>query len=123
MSAVGAITEVPRAIIKPLMNPKTLLIGAGITAGSLFILSAILPGIGQWVGLRTMPLLPRLHPSLGIWPFVPMAMNGDRNSAQIVPGSFPGSPPFVPVPTNEQDYGSRAISDALGYANAMLQVT
>jgi hypothetical protein len=117
MSIVSSAVEVPKAIIKPLMNPKTLLIGAGITAGSLFILSAILPGIGQWVGLRTNPLLPSLHPSLNFWPFAPMPMNG---GGAAVTSASSGGP-------SQEELGraivASSVNSAQGYVNAMLQVT
>jgi hypothetical protein len=116
MSVISAAIDVPKQIIRPLMNPKTLLIGAGITAGSLFVLSAILPGIGQWVGLRTMPLLPRLHPSLGIWPFIPMPMNG--GGAQ--PTTASGGPSQEQL---GQAIVDSSVNSAQGYVNAMLQVT
>jgi|CXWL01.1.fsa_nt_gi hypothetical protein len=114
MSIASAVTDVPKAIIRPLMNPKTLLIGAGITAGSLFVLSAILPGIGQWVGLRTMPLLPKLHPSLGVWPFVPGPMSGGGSSA----GSRQEAAGNAIVAASQGD-----VNSAAGYINALLQVT
>lgn len=120
MSVASAITDIPRSIIKPLLSPKTLLIGVGITAGSLFILSAILPGIGQWVGLRSMPLLPRLHPSLNLWPFVPRAMNGNGNGDTFV------APSSTSGPTQEElgrAIVASSINSAQGYVNAMLQVT
>ena len=120
MSVASTVIEVPKQIIRPLMNPKTLLIGAGVTAGSLFVLSAILPGIGQWVGLRTMPLLPRLHPSLAIWPFVPMMMNGNGNGSAAAAPSSNGGP-------SQEELGraivASSVNSAQGYINAMLQVT
>ena len=117
MSVVSAAIEVPKQIIRPLMNPKTLLIGAGITAGSLFVLSAILPGIGQWVGLRTNPLLPKYFPPLNIWPFAPMDMGG--NAGPSVSSASAGP--------SQEDLGrsivASSVNSAQGYVNAMLQVT
>ena len=81
MNVVAAVTDVPKQIIKPLLNPKTLLIGAGITLGSLAFLSMVVPGIGVYGGLRPNPMLPGLSPFFNRWPFIAMPMNESSSVA------------------------------------------
>jgi len=112
MSIASTVTEVPKAIVKPLMNPKTLLIGAGITLGSLAFLSMIVPGIGQYGGLRPMPLLPKLSPLFNRWPFIPASGAGsDAGDRQEAAGR-------AIVAASQGD-----VNSAAGYINALLQVT
>lgn len=114
MSIVSQATDVPKQIIKPLMNPKTLLIGAGITAGSLFLLSSVFSGIGALVGLRINPLIPRLLPQLAVFPFVPL-------SGSAAPAMTAASAPSAQ--SSGSDIIDQSVNSAAGYVNAMLQVT
>jgi len=112
MSIASTVTEVPKAIVKPLMNPKTLFIGAGITLGSLAFLSMVVPGIGEWGGLRPMPLLPKLSPMFNRWPFIPSGNSGSGAGArQEAAGN-------AIVAASQGD-----VNTAAGYINALLQVT
>ena len=119
MSIVSAVTDVPKGIIKPLLNPKTLLIGAGITLGSLAFLSMVVPGIGVYGGLRPNPILPGLSPFFNRWPFTAEPMNVSSSSASRASAG------------QDQEAIGRAIvaassgnvNDAAGYLNTMLQVT
>ena len=122
MSALSQAAEVPKAIIKPLLNPKTLFIGAGLTMGYLAVLHYILPGLGQMVGIRVNPLLPRLHDSLNIWPFAAGPMPGMNGSTarNMTPASTGGG-------GQDQESLGRAIvaasvNSAQGYVDSMLQV-
>jgi hypothetical protein len=112
MSVITEAVNVPKQIIKPLLNPKTLLIGAGITAGSLFLLSSVFSGVGALVGLRINPLMPKLHPSLAVFPFVPLS---GMAAPAIVPTAAPQN--------TGSDIIDSSVNSAAGYVNAMLQVT
>lgn len=119
MSVASDVVAVPKAIIKPLLSPKTLLIGAGVMLGTGAFLSMIVPGIGQFAGLRPMPVLPKVSPWFNRWPFVAMPMNGTGATA----------PASMPAGASQEDIG-RAIVNATqssvnsvqGYVNSMLQV-
>ena len=76
MSVVADVVAIPKGIIKPILNPTTLLIGVGVTAVSLLLLSNVFSGIGAMVGLRVNPWLPKLSNSLAFFPFVPMQGSG-----------------------------------------------
>ena len=120
MSVASAAVAVPKAIVRPLLNPKTLLIGAGVMLGTGAFLSMIVPGIGQFAGLRPMPILPRLSPAFNRWPFVPMPMNGGTAAA---PSAAPSSG------ASQEDLGNSIVratqsvlASARGYQDAMLAV-
>lgn len=118
MSVVADIAQVPAGIVKPFMSPKTLLIGAGVTLGTLAILSYLLPGLGVLGGLRPQPVLPMLSDKLAIWPFVPgnSAMNGGGAAASPSSSSGP----------SQEELGraivASSVNTAQGYVNSMLQV-
>lgn len=120
MSVASEVVAVPKAIIKPLLSPKTLLIGAGVMLGTGAFLSMIVPGIGQFAGLRPMPVLPKVSPWFNRWPFVAMPMANGNGSAV---------PMAAPAGASQEDLG-RAIVNATqasvnsvqGYVNSMLQV-
>ena len=122
MSVVSTAVEVPKQIIRPLLNPKTLLIGAGVMLGTGAFLSMILPGIGQFAGLRPMPVLPRLSPFFNRWPFVAVPMNGGGAAVPTVTAASANG-------QSQQDIGraivtatQNAVNSARGYVNSMLQV-
>lgn len=123
MSIVSQVVDVPKQIIRPLLSPKTLLIGVGVTAGSLFILSNILPGIGALVGLRVNPLLPRFLPQLSMFPFVPLA----GMPAAAIPQAQTQLQSSTPSGPTQEELGraivASSVNSAQGYVNAMLQVT
>jgi len=66
MNPTGVVKEVSSSFIKP----RHLLVGLAVTAGTLFLLSRVVPGIGQFTGLNVAPMVP-----LNFWPFQP-SMNG-----------------------------------------------
>lgn len=68
MSLVGSVAS---AVKTNFLSPKNLLIGVAVTAGTLFLLSRVVPGIGGMVGLRTAPMVP-----LNLWPFSVSGGNG-----------------------------------------------
>lgn len=63
------------------LKPSHLLVGLLVTAGTLAILSRVLPGVGVWVGLNPAPIVP-----LNKWPFQP-SMNGSPTRRTMVSNS------------------------------------
>lgn len=122
MSVASQVVEVPKAIVRPLLNPKTLLIGAGVMLGTGAFLSMVIPGVGQWAGLRPMPVLPRLSPWFNRWPFIPMPMNGSTSSASPASAQVAASR----AGASQEDMGNAIVATAIAqsrnYIDSMLQV-
>jgi hypothetical protein len=117
MSVISQAADIPKAIVKPLLNPKTLLIGAGLTMGYLAVLSYLLPGLGQLVGVRPNPILPKLHDSLNVWPFAAGSMPGSATPASAGATSSGASQEAL-----GRAIVASSVNSAQGYIDSMLQV-